>query len=205
MTFDLGRSAKLAFAALTSVSMLAACGGSGSEATPAISGQGDVVSRGGVQSGSQLLFHKVSKEWSSYYRVVDCRTGAVGIHTSSSVSPIISGSPAYFTPEGTAAVAAFCKASGWEPGFVDAPASIEAKALSGPRVIMNEIQTPSGYSNYVTGIDCDTGMTWGGADSSPSVPVVSVFPVGTTAAALDSLAQACRAQGSTPGFVPSAQ
>ncbi len=203
MTFDLGRSAKLAFAALTSLTMLAACSGSDSEATPAISGQGDVVSRGGVQSGNQLLFHKVSKEWSSYYRVVDCRTGAVGIHTSS-VSPIISGSPAYFTPEGTAAVAAFCKANGREPGFVDAPASIEAKALSGPRVIMNEIQTPSGYSNYVTGIDCDTGMTWGGS-GSPSVTVVSALPVGTTAAALDSLAQACRAQGSTPGFVPSAQ
>lgn len=202
MTFDLGRSAKLAFAALTSLTMLAACSGSGSEATPAISGQGDVVSRGGVQSGNQLLFHKVSKERSSYYRVVDCRTGAIGIHTSS-VSPLISGSPAYFTPEGTAAVAAFCKANGREPGFVDAPASIEAKALSGPRVIMNEIQTPSGYSNYVTGIDCDTGMTWG---SSPSgVTVVSALPVGTTAAALDSLAQACRAQGSTPGFVPSAQ
>lgn len=205
MTFDLGRRAKLAFTALASVSMLAACGGN-DNAVPAAEGQGGNLPNSGVQAASALVFHKVSKDTSiskdmaNYTRVVDCRSGAVGIHYSSS-TPLVSGSPAYFTPEGIATLASFCKANGRDPGFVEPTAAIEAKVLSGPRVVMNKIVTPSGYADYYTGIDCDTGMTW---INSASVSISSALPVGTTAAALDSLAQACRSQGSTPGFVPTA-
>lgn len=193
------------FAALATAVALSGCGNNASDPNyVAPAGQGvttqQVVAQPVVRVGSAIVYHKVSEDFSSYYRGIDCDTGATWVHYGNE-KPLASASPALYTPQGTLAVAAFCKANRRDPGFVEKGIDVPTQMLAGPRVVMEKITTPSGYTDYYRGVDCDTGLSW--TQSTMDYGMSQTPPTLTSAAALDRLAAVCRAHGSTPGFVAS--